>query len=57
MIVTKDHDFLQLHAAGVSHMGIAFVQADTSVGKIIRGLVLIYQLLDADEMRDHLEFL
>ncbi len=57
VIVTKDHDFLRLHAAGVSHMGIAFVQADMPVGRIIRGLVLIYQLLDAEEMRGHVEFL
>ena len=57
VIVTKDHDYLRLHAAGITHMGIAFVSADATVGGIIRGLTLLYQVLEAEEMRDHVEFL
>ena len=39
---------------------VVFVYAHqgTPIGNIIRGLVLIYyQALDSDEMRNHLEFL
>lgn len=57
IIVTKDQDFLRLHAAGEEHAGIVFAQADTTVGQMIRGLVLIYQVLDAEAMFRHVEFL
>ncbi|MBP9501192.1 MAG: DUF5615 family PIN-like protein [Candidatus Promineofilum sp.] len=57
VIVTKDHDYLRLHATGVAHMGIAFVSADATIGGIIRGLTLLYQVLEAEGMRDHVEFL
>jgi len=38
-------------------MGIAFVSADATIGGIIRGLTLLYQVLEAEGMRDHVEFL
>ncbi len=57
VIVTKDHDYLRLHAAGVAHVGIAFVPANATVGGIIRSLTLIYQVLDAEDMKGHVEFL
>lgn len=57
VIVTKDHDFLRLHATGIAHTGIAFVSADATTGGIIRGLTLLYQVLEAEEMSDHVEFL
>src|SRR5262245_13116608 len=55
-IFTRDDDFLKLHAAGHDHAGIAFAPRDMSVGDVIRGLMLIYQLLDADDMPGHVEF-
>jgi hypothetical protein len=57
VMFTQDRDFLRLHAAGTSHAGIAYARQGTSIGDIIRGLMLIYQVLDADEMRGHLEYL
>jgi uncharacterized protein with PIN domain len=57
VIFTQDHDFLRFHAAGMNHAGIAYAPQGTSVGDIIRGLMLIYQVLSADEMRNHVEFL
>jgi hypothetical protein len=57
VVVTHDDDFLRLHAAGIDHAGIAFSPHGTSIGDVIRGLMLIYQVLDADEMRNHVEFL
>lgn len=57
VMVTKDDDFLRLHARGFEHNGIAFVPGDASIGVIVRGLVLIHLILDDDEMRNHVEFL
>jgi uncharacterized protein with PIN domain len=57
IIVTQDDDFLRLHAAGHPHAGIAYAAQGTSIGDIIRGLMLIYQVLDADDMVNHVEFL
>ena len=54
---TDDDDFLRLHAAGVDHAGIVFATREISVGDAIRGLMLIYQVLDADDMRRHVEYL
>jgi hypothetical protein len=57
VIFTQDDDFLRFHAAGLTHAGIAYAPQGTSIGDIIRGLMLIYQVLDAEEMRNHVEFL
>ena len=57
VVFTQDHDFLRLHAEGVEHAGIAFIRQEASVGDVIRGLMLIQQLLDADDMLGHVEFL
>ncbi len=57
VIFTQDDDFLRLHAAGVEHAGIAYAPQGASVGAVIRGLMLIYQLLDAEDMKGHVEYL
>jgi hypothetical protein len=57
VIFTQDHDFLRLHAAGISHAGVAYSRQSTSIGSIVRGLMLIYHVLTADDMQDHLEYL
>jgi uncharacterized protein with PIN domain len=57
VLVTQDTDFLRLHAAGVEHAGIAFAPPDFSVGRVIRGLMLIYDILDPAEMFQHVEYL
>lgn len=58
VIFTQDTDFLRLHHQGVSHAGIVFCsQGSRSVGEIIRSLVLIWELLETEEMRQHLEFI
>ena len=56
-IFTQDDDFLRLHAAGVEHAGIVYAHQHTPIGRIIQGLMLIYQVLDVDDMRNHVEFL
>jgi uncharacterized protein with PIN domain len=57
VMFTEDEDFLSLHAAGIEHAGIVYAHQRTSIGEIIRGLMLVYQVFDADEMRGHVEFL
>ena len=57
VIVTQDDDFLILHAQGVEHAGIVFVQPDRAIGRMVRGLFFISQALTAEEMENHVEFL
>lgn len=57
VIFTQDDDFLRLHAAGTDHAGIVYTPQGTSIGDIIRGLMLIYQVLDTEDMRGHVEYL
>lgn len=56
VIVTKDADFLRLHNHH-EHAGIAFIPQAASVGEMIRDLMLIHQLMTAEEMLNHVEFL
>ena len=56
--MTQDEDFLILHSKQVPHAGIIYYKPRTRSNKdVIRGLVLIYDILDADEMTNHVEFL
>ena len=57
VIFTQDEDFLRLHAQGATHAGIIYAPQQTPVGDIVRGLMLIYHLLDPAEIRNHIEFL
>lgn len=57
MIVTQDDDFLRLHSLGYSHAGIVYAQQQTSIGDILRGLILIHQIMEQSEMNNHIEFL
>jgi predicted nuclease of predicted toxin-antitoxin system len=56
--VTHDSDFLRLHQQQHQHAGIAYCQQGTrSIGQLVAGLVLIYEVLEAGEMVGRLEFL
>ena len=57
VIVTQDDDFLRLHAAGEPHAGIVYAPRHIPIGDIIRGLTLIHQVLEAEEMTGHVEYL
>ena len=57
VIFTQDDDFLRLHAKEVKHCGIVYTRQQTSIGEMLRGLMFICQVLDTDEMRNHVEFL
>jgi uncharacterized protein DUF5615 len=57
VLFTQDDDFLRLHTAGVPHEGIAYTPQGTPIGDIIRGLMLICQVLEAADMKGHVEYL
>ncbi len=57
VVFTNDDDFLKLHAAGFEHVGIAFAHHNASIGRVVRGLTLIYEILSVVEMKNHVEFL
>lgn len=57
VIFTQDQDFLRLHSAGVAHAGIAYASQFMPIGDVIRGLMLIHQVMTAEEMQGHLEYL
>ena len=57
VLFTQDDDFLKLHAAGIAHAGIVYARQGTPIGEIIRGLLLIQQVLTGEEMAGHVEFL
>lgn len=58
VIFTQDTDFLRLHHAGLSHAGIVYcLQTSKSIGEILQGLVLIWEVVNAEEMNNHLEYL
>lgn len=58
VLFTSDDDFLRLHDQGVDHPGIVYCrQQSRSVGEMIRGLELIWEVLEPEEMRGKVEFL
>jgi predicted nuclease of predicted toxin-antitoxin system len=58
VLVTFDDDFLRLDAAGVPHRGIIFSQTGSrTVGELIDGLMLIANVIDPDEMKNHIDFI
>jgi predicted nuclease of predicted toxin-antitoxin system len=58
VLFTNDADFLRFQEQGVEHRGIVYCQQQTrSVGEIIRGLELIWEVLEPEEMHRQVEFL
>ena len=58
VIFTQDRDFLRLHAAGTAHSGIAYCEKDTlSIGEIINGLILIWEVYEPEEIKGRVEYL
>jgi predicted nuclease of predicted toxin-antitoxin system len=58
VIFTQDKDFLRINATATPHAGIAYCRRRTrTIGQIIDGLMLIWELLDPPEMENCVEFL
>jgi hypothetical protein len=54
---TQDADFLRMHASDYPHRGIVYAPQQTPPGIIVRGLMLIYDVLRPEEMVGRVEFL
>ncbi len=58
VLVTCDTDFLRLDDQGVPHAGIAYSpKGKRSIGDFLHGLIMIAECLEADDMRNHVEYL
>jgi predicted nuclease of predicted toxin-antitoxin system len=58
VIFTHDADFLRLHAAQIPHAGIVYRAKDTlRLGEIIKRLVLIWEVYEAQDIVNRVEFL
>ena len=58
VLFTHDSDHITLGAQGVEHSGIVYChQRKGNLGQIIAGLVLIWEVLEPDEMRSRVEFI
>lgn len=57
VLITADADHLRLAAAGAPHAGILFAPPDASTGILIRGAMLIAEILTSEEMVNRVEFL
>src|SRR5207245_10926666 len=58
VIVTYDNDYLRFHAQGMLHPGIAYCPPQTrSIGQIIEMLLLMWEIMTPEEMRNRVEFL
>jgi hypothetical protein len=58
VLFTHNADHVALGAQGVEHSGIAYChQRRRSLGEIVAGLVLIWEVCEPDEMRNRVEFI
>lgn len=58
VVYTNDEDFLVLHDRGTPHAGIAYChQQRRSGGDVIRALVLLWEVFESEDMKNHVEFI
>jgi uncharacterized protein with PIN domain len=57
VLVTMDSDFLVIASRGVVHSGIAYANPNSSIGELIRAIILLYDVLAPADMMNHVEFL
>lgn len=58
VLFTHDDDHLTLSSQGVEHAGIAYChRLKRSIGEILDGLVLIWELCEPEEMKNRVEFI
>ena len=57
VIYTQDADFLRFASASDDHAGVAYAPQGRSIGDVIRGLVLIAEILTAEDMVGQVEYL
>ncbi|MBI4162602.1 MAG: DUF5615 family PIN-like protein [Candidatus Aenigmarchaeota archaeon] len=56
-VITRDSDFLRLHAKGAKHSGIIFIPKFLSVGSIIKETEVICLLFKPEDLKNNVVFL
>ena len=57
VVFTHDSDFVILQHSGIAHAGISYChQQRHSLGAVVRRLMLIWDVYEPDEFRNHLEY-
>ncbi len=58
VIFTQDTDFLRINQSNSDHCEIVYsYQSNKSIGEIIKGLILIWELLEPSDMSGKVEFI
>ncbi len=58
VIFTQDTDFLRLNQAGITHSGIVYCHKNSrSIGEMVRGLILIWEYIEPQEICGKVEFI
>ena len=58
VLFTLDEDFLAYAATGADHSGVVYCRQNSrSIGDIVRGLELIWEVYESDEMRNRVEYI
>lgn len=58
VLVTCDHGFLTRHAEGETHYGIVYYPTGKrSIGEVVAFLFLMHEVVSAEEMTGHVEYL
>jgi hypothetical protein len=57
VLITMDSDFLVLAERFTSYAGIAYANPSRSIGALIGSIMLLCDVLTAEEMMNHVEFL
>ena len=58
VLVTNDSDFLNFHDQGRPHWGIAYChQQCRTIGQLIHGLELVWEVLEPADMQNRVEYL
>ena len=57
VVFSQDDDFLKICTSpDFKHNGLVYSHKRNSIGRIIAGLMLIYEVLDFQDMKNHIEF-
>jgi predicted nuclease of predicted toxin-antitoxin system len=57
VLITQDADFLRMSAAGERHPGVVYFAPDSrSIGQVISAVHLIWEILEPEEMDNHIEY-
>jgi predicted nuclease of predicted toxin-antitoxin system len=57
VLVTQDADFLRHSRNTTAHAGIVYCNSQRTVSELVRGLILVYEVLTVEDMQGRVEYL